>query len=279
MLKELLSISEMAKLRRITAETLRHYDRVGLFKPAYIDPNTGYRFYSIYQYEVLGTIKELRQIGMTLEEIKIFLTERNTEKSIRILKEKHKALQRNIKELIDLEKSINEKIENFHRVSEEGVLPGIKIYSLEERFFITKNTKISNDLELSYGVIEIENLMLEKAPLVASNRLGVLIEEEDLLSNHYSAPTTLIARTNHIKDIPEEYVIRIPKGEFVCLRHYGEIWDRTDSLTQLIAFIKEQDYKLAGNALQMVQVDISITDEPNEAMFEIQIPVVKHKKR
>lgn len=72
MLKELLSISEMAKLRRITAETLRHYDRVGLFKPAYIDPNTGYRFYSIYQYEVLGTIKELRQIGMTIEEIKFF---------------------------------------------------------------------------------------------------------------------------------------------------------------------------------------------------------------
>ncbi|MED0800173.1 MULTISPECIES: MerR family transcriptional regulator [Bacillus] len=279
MLKELLSISEMAKLRRITAETLRHYDRVGLFKPAYIDPNTGYRFYSIYQYEVLGTIKELRQIGMTIEEIKFFLTERNTEKSIGILEEKHKLLQRNIKELIDLEKSINEKIENFHKVSEEGLFPGIKIYSLEERFFITKNTKISNDLELSYGVIEIENMMLEKAPLVASNRLGVLIEEEDLLSNHYSAPTTLIARTNHIKDIPEEYVIRIPKGEFVCLRHYGEIWDRTDSLTQLMAFIKEQDYKLAGSALQMVQVDISITDEPNEAMFEIQIPVVKDKKR
>ncbi|MED0587418.1 MerR family transcriptional regulator [Bacillus subtilis] len=276
MLKELLSISEMAKLRRITAETLRHYDRIGLFKPAYIDPNTGYRFYSIYQYEVLGTIKELRQIGMNLEEIKFFLTERNTEKSMRILEKKHKILQRNIKELIDLEKSINEKIENFHKVSKEGLFPGIKIYTFEDRLFITKNTKISNDLELSYGVIEIENMMQEKAPLIASDRLGVLIEKEDLLSENYSSPTTLVARTNYIKDIPEKYVIRVPKGKFVCLRHYGEIWDRRESLTQLMTFIKKHDYKLTGNALQIVQVDISITDEPNEAMFEIQIPIVKH---
>ncbi|TWG67685.1 MerR family transcriptional regulator [Bacillus subtilis] len=276
MLKELLSISEMAKLRRITAETLRHYDRIGLFKPAYIDPNTGYRFYSIYQYEVLGTIKELRQIGMNLEEIKFFLTERNTEKSMRILEKKHKILQRNIKELIDLEKSINEKIENFHKVSKEGLFPGIKIYTFEDRLFITKNTKISNDLELSYGVIEIENMMQEKAPLIASDRLGVLIEKEDLLSENYSSPTTLVARTNYIKDTPEKYVIRVPKGKFVCLRHYGEIWDRRESLTQLMTFIKKHDYKLTGNALQIVQVDISITDEPNEAMFEIQIPIVKH---
>ncbi|MEH7531769.1 MerR family DNA-binding transcriptional regulator, partial [Priestia megaterium] len=47
----------MAKLRGVTTETLRHYDRIGLFKPFYVDENTGYRYYSIFQYEVLGTIK------------------------------------------------------------------------------------------------------------------------------------------------------------------------------------------------------------------------------
>ena len=48
---ELLSISEMARLRKVTTETLRHYDRIGLFTPSYISPDTGYRYYSFMQYE------------------------------------------------------------------------------------------------------------------------------------------------------------------------------------------------------------------------------------
>ncbi|WP_066369112.1 MerR family DNA-binding transcriptional regulator [Neobacillus fumarioli] len=48
-----LSIGEMAKLRKVTVETLRHYDKIGLLKPYYVDPNTGYRYYSTYQYEIL----------------------------------------------------------------------------------------------------------------------------------------------------------------------------------------------------------------------------------
>ncbi|MCM3675409.1 MerR family transcriptional regulator [Peribacillus simplex] len=67
----------MAKLRSVTVDTLRHYDKIGLLKPYHIDPETGYRYYSISQYEVLGTIKELRRIGFSLGKIKQFLTNRN----------------------------------------------------------------------------------------------------------------------------------------------------------------------------------------------------------
>ena len=61
-MQDIISITEMAKLRKITTETLRHYDRIGLLAPAY----TGYRYYSITQYEKLGTIRELKNLGMSL---------------------------------------------------------------------------------------------------------------------------------------------------------------------------------------------------------------------
>jgi len=70
--KNLLSISQFAKLRGVTTETLRHYDRIGLLSPFYIDPETGYRYYSVLQYEQLGTIKELRSLDFSLDEIKDF---------------------------------------------------------------------------------------------------------------------------------------------------------------------------------------------------------------
>ena len=73
-IKDRISITGLARLRNVNTETLRHYDRIGLFKPTYVDPRTGYRYYSILQYEKLGTIKELRQLEMSLKEIKKYFS-------------------------------------------------------------------------------------------------------------------------------------------------------------------------------------------------------------
>ena len=69
MVRYVLTITELAKLKNITSETLRHYDRIDLLKPNYVS-ESGHRYYSIRQYEKLGTILELKKIGMSLKEIK-----------------------------------------------------------------------------------------------------------------------------------------------------------------------------------------------------------------
>lgn len=80
-MKEIISITEMAKLRNVSTETLRHYDRIDLLKPVYVNPDTGYRYYSITQYEKIGTIRELKNLGMSLGEIKDYFNNRNVETS------------------------------------------------------------------------------------------------------------------------------------------------------------------------------------------------------
>lgn len=40
------SIGRFSRMTRLSARRLRHYDAVGLLRPAYIDPFTGYRYYS-----------------------------------------------------------------------------------------------------------------------------------------------------------------------------------------------------------------------------------------
>ena len=64
------SIGEMAKLHNISIETLRHYDRQNLLKPDYINPNTGYRYYSMKSFFKMDIIKKCKAIGFSLEEIK-----------------------------------------------------------------------------------------------------------------------------------------------------------------------------------------------------------------
>ena len=48
---ELFPIGDVARLFHISVSSLRHYEKLGLLQPEYIDPDTGYRYYSIRQFE------------------------------------------------------------------------------------------------------------------------------------------------------------------------------------------------------------------------------------
>lgn len=50
----------------ISVGTLRHYEKIGLLQPEYIDNETGYRYYSTRQFECLNTIRYLRVLDMSL---------------------------------------------------------------------------------------------------------------------------------------------------------------------------------------------------------------------
>jgi DNA-binding transcriptional MerR regulator len=77
------SIGEFSKLGRVTVDTLRHYDALGLLKPARVDPLTGYRHYSARQLQSLNRILALREIGFSLEEIARILQEKLTSDQLR----------------------------------------------------------------------------------------------------------------------------------------------------------------------------------------------------
>lgn len=66
---ELLSIGRFAQLAGLTAKALRHYDELGLLRPAYVDDFTGYRWYSLEQVRDAVAIRRLRAFELPLDEI------------------------------------------------------------------------------------------------------------------------------------------------------------------------------------------------------------------
>jgi DNA-binding transcriptional MerR regulator len=67
--EELLPIGRFARLTGLTVKALRHYDEVGLLKPARVDEWTGYRFYTRDQEEDAVAIRRLRELDLPLEDI------------------------------------------------------------------------------------------------------------------------------------------------------------------------------------------------------------------
>lgn len=68
-MKELYTIGETAELLGVSTETLRYYDKIGLLKPAKVDAESRYRYYSYAQFHYIDRIKYLQNFGMSLDEI------------------------------------------------------------------------------------------------------------------------------------------------------------------------------------------------------------------
>ena len=67
------SIGEFARLGGVSIRTLRHYDETGLLRPAAVDPDTGYRRYSAAQLGQINRIMALKELGLSLAQIRRML--------------------------------------------------------------------------------------------------------------------------------------------------------------------------------------------------------------
>ncbi|HEY1367088.1 MAG TPA: helix-turn-helix domain-containing protein [Gaiellaceae bacterium] len=70
---ELLPIGRFARLTGLTVKALRHYDEVGLLRPAAVDPETGYRSYSPGQARRAEAIRRLRRLEVPLDDVSVLL--------------------------------------------------------------------------------------------------------------------------------------------------------------------------------------------------------------
>src|ERR1700677_4720530 len=70
------SIGEFARHGRISVRMLRHYDTIGLLRPACVDPASGYRFYQARQLAELNRIIALKDLGFTLQQVQAIINER-----------------------------------------------------------------------------------------------------------------------------------------------------------------------------------------------------------
>ncbi len=66
----MLKIGEFSKMSKVTIKALRYYEKEGLLIPKHIDNFNGYRYYESNQLIDISKIISLKQVGLSIEEIK-----------------------------------------------------------------------------------------------------------------------------------------------------------------------------------------------------------------
>ncbi|WP_261560423.1 MerR family transcriptional regulator [Frankia tisae] len=69
------TIGDFARRGLVSVRMLRHYDAIGLLRPARVDPASGYRFYDAGQLARLNRIIALKDLGFTLAQVRALVDE------------------------------------------------------------------------------------------------------------------------------------------------------------------------------------------------------------
>lgn len=120
-------IGEFARVTGIPISVLRHYDKEGLLPPDYIDNLTGYRYYSAEQIESVRRISLLKQVGLSLKEIREILKHPGEAELVRETMERHEQNYRtmlaNLKEakriMLDGKEKLSELLADTRGITEE----------------------------------------------------------------------------------------------------------------------------------------------------------------
>lgn len=70
---QFMPIGRFSRLVGLTVKALRHYDELGLLRPASVDPDTGYRSYGAHQVPLAEAIRTLRRLEVPLDDISTLL--------------------------------------------------------------------------------------------------------------------------------------------------------------------------------------------------------------
>lgn len=77
------NIGDFARHGRVSVRMLRHYDAIGLLRPASVDRASGYRWYQARQLSRLNRIVALKDLGFTLQQVQSILDDKVSVEELR----------------------------------------------------------------------------------------------------------------------------------------------------------------------------------------------------
>lgn len=235
------TIGEISKFFNISIKTLRYYDEIGLLKPAYINQENKYRYYSIEQFMKIDLIKYFKITGMSLDVIKDIL---NSECSIELVMNNIKIQSSKLEEKINELTIVKNYLDNLENNISENIRYGLNevfIKYNEERIFmnydIVSNNTEELDLNLRDIILDLENRQNEVYVQMGSTvQYKVLKDENKIVYKGIKA---------FCKDEKNQNIL--PEGEYVTLIFEGSLKESINHYKKILDYIKINNIEVVGD--------------------------------
>jgi DNA-binding transcriptional MerR regulator len=275
-----LKIGQFARMCQVSVKTLRYYDDGGLLKPAHVDRWSGYRYYDPDQIKALNRILALKELGLSLEQIRqIMREELPFEEMKEMLRLKRAELEQQNREIEEQLRRVDARMQ---QIEWEGQMPEYDIVMKRVepvRGAMLRDTVGKEVVEAgSYMHFDELAAYLRSHGLTKANVTGPPI---DIL---YEAPDNTqedlrVAVFIPIdRDVPGTERIRmeeLPEVEqMVSVVHHGPFATIGAAHVAALKWIEQNGYNVKGpNRGLYLQYERG--GDPNDYVTEIQFPVTR----
>ncbi|MDD6708042.1 MAG: MerR family transcriptional regulator [Eubacterium pyruvativorans] len=268
---ELFGIGDVAKMFHISASSLRHYENIGILKPERVDPDSGYRYYSSRQFEVLNSIRYLRALDMPLSEIDDFLQNRDVNVIEKKLKEQKKVVLAKAEELRRIERKINNRLSMIED-ARGSIFDEVHLIQKGScrMIWIKASLKIGSYLDMETPIRKLDAQQAEAT--VFLGKIGLSISAEKLDRSDFSQYDGIFLILDD-EDHYEGEIVNVPETLCVSIRFRGSHPQAPEQYKKLLKYISRHNLKISGFSREVTMIDYGITNDPDQFVTEISIPV------
>ena len=268
---KLLTIGQFAAMHGINKKTLMWYDEIGLFRPASVNPENGYRYYDYHQSPVLETILLLRDLDVSIHEIQDFMKDRSAGNLKQLLEEKMADLDKQIAHLQTVRTTLSAHRQNMDTLLTMN-LSEISVVEREERCLVTveidRDTSFEREVELITAETEKYQLgRLHKASY------GSMISVSSLMSGRYDDYSRLFIEIPFLSYRAGLHMA--PGGKYLRAFCKGE-WDRLPKRYQeIFDYAREHGLTPYGYSYEM-GINENVIERIEDYIVQIEIPITLH---
>lgn len=268
---KLFSIGDVAKLFHLSVSSLRHYEAAGLLQPEWVDPQTGYRYYSTRQFEVLNTIRYLRALDMPLPEIADFLRDRDVGRMEEKLRLQRETVIRKQQELRRIERKIENRLQQLH-TAQTCPLDTVELVEAAacRIVWMESSMKIEGYLDMETWIRKLDSSDAEA--VVFLGKVGVSLSGEHLRQGRYTPYDGIFL----VLDEEDNYnweVQQPPQALCVRIRFRGSHAQAPEQYEKLTTYIAAHQMEVAGFSREIIMIDYGLTNDLQKFVTEISIPV------
>ncbi len=244
MKNSLFTIGELSKLYNIPIKTLRYYDEIGLLKPAKVDADSNYRYYTVEQFILIDLIKNSKIMGMSLAEIKELASgELTVERIEHSVSEQIEQYEKKIIEMTQIQNSMKQYLKIISQ-SRDYEMGKIFIQYEQERYCMVypyKSVDVTEtEFHLRKAFLEAGNIKNEVYPI-----FGAACSSERYMREGIIEYSDIREYLDQASD--EENYIVIPKGRYLSI-YFDEPAKMKDKYyNQMKDYIEENQLTVSGD--------------------------------
>ena len=264
----MLKIGEFSKLSRVSIRMLRHYDEIGLLKPAEIDRFTGYRYYNPDQLPVIGRITALKDMGFQLADIVKILDVYDDRETLDDYFAMRQAELKEIAETAHYQMRLLDTARKRLR-KEQNMSYNVSIKTIPERYAATVHMTIPRyeDEGLVWQILNEETAPLNVIPaepcLVAAEYLDDEYKEEDVELVAWKTVKGDYPDTEHVK------FKTLPAVKVASCMVKGVYDQMPEVYGAVISWVNDNGYECAGPMFNIYHVSPHETQNPDEFVTEV----------